>query len=278
VTGFQKFPVDEVQTIAAVTIAFNEDYMLKKWTDYYGKILGYENLYIIDDGSGINPRDYLHKDVNVIRQPRTGFSSWRLCRSLSKLQRLLLETYDAVIVLDSDEFLVTNRPDCATIKEHIKSIFPNKTGIIAAQGWELIHLIDREPMLNGNIPMSRQRKFLFRNSQFDKPSVSNTEISLIIGNHWCYEDKTQDNDLIMLHLRYFDVHFSLSKVRNYRITSWSALDLEHGFSNHQRMGDAEVIEQFKGWIKSYDEAALANQTETVRTIPERWAAQLEWAG
>ena len=50
ITGFQKKPAMEVKTIAAVTIAYNEDYMLKKWVDYYGKILAYENLFIIDDG------------------------------------------------------------------------------------------------------------------------------------------------------------------------------------------------------------------------------------
>jgi hypothetical protein len=278
VTGFQKTPANEINTIAAVTIAFNEDYMLKKWTNYYGKILGFENIFIIDDGSSVNPKEYLHKDVNVIRQPRTSFDSWRLCRSLSKLQRLLLETYDAVIVLDSDEFLVTNRPDCQNIKDHIQSIFPHKTGIIQTQGWELIHLIDREDALSIDRSISEQRKNLIRNQGFDKPAVTNTEISLTIGNHWCFENKTQDNDLIMLHLRHFDINFSLEKIRKYKSTSWAQIDLANGFSNHQRIEETDLINQFKEYIKTFNEAIHSGKIDVAKNMPEHWANQLEWAG
>jgi hypothetical protein len=278
ITGFQKKPVMEVKTIAAVTIAFNEDYMLKKWVDYYGKILGYENLFIIDDGSENNPKNYLPKSVNVISQPRTTFESWRLCRSLSKLQRLLLETYDVVIALDSDEFLVTNREDCPTIKEHIQLAYTNDESIIQTQGWELIHLIDREPNLNENIPIGLQRKHLIRNNGFDKPAVANTEISFVIGNHWCFEQKKQDDDLIMLHLRHFDVNFSLEKLRKYKATSWANIDLANGFSNHQRIEEIELIDQFKEWVKVFTEATSAGKTDSAKIMPERWAAQLALAG
>jgi hypothetical protein len=252
--------------------------MLKKWVDYYGKILGYENLFIIDDGSENNPKNYLPKNVNVISQPRTTFESWRLCRSLSKLQRLLLETYDVVIAIDSDEFLVSDREDCPTIKEHIQSAYMNGQSIIQTQGWELIHLIDREPNLNENTPIGFQRKHLIRNAGFDKPAVANTEISFVIGNHWCFEQKKQDTDLIMLHLRHFDVNFSLEKLRKYKATSWASIDLANGFSNHQRIEEIELVDQFKEWVKVFNEASLAGQTDKVKTLPDRWAAQLALAG
>jgi hypothetical protein len=274
VTGFQKPPSKESSRIAALTIAYNEEYMLSKWANYYGQIFGYENLFVIDDGSDINPRTYLNEAVNVIRQPRPSFNSWRLCRTLSKFQRILLETYDIVIELDSDEFILTDRPDCDTIKDHIHKIFPNDVGIIRTEGWELVHLIDREPLLNNDQPIAQQRNYLLRNTGFDKPVVTNKEISLIIGNHWCYENAIQDTSLIMLHLRHFDVNFSLEKIRKYKQTAWAEIDLANGFSNHQRIKEEELLGAFHGFVKSYQEAVDKGDMSIAKTLPEKWRRQL----
>ena len=274
VTGFQKSPSRESSRIAVLTIAYNEEYMLSKWANYYGQIFGYENLFVIDDGSDINPRTYLDNAVNVIRQPRTSFNSWRLCRTLSKFQRILLETYDVVIVLDSDEFVLTNRDDCETVKDHIHKIFPNDVGIIRTEGWELVHLIDREPLLNNDRPIALQRNYLLRNTGFDKPAVANKEISLVIGNHWCYENAVQDSNLIMVHLRHFDVNFSLGKIRKYKQTAWAEIDLANGFSNHQRIKEEELLGTFHGFVKSYQEATEKCDTSIAKNMPAKWAQQL----
>jgi hypothetical protein len=82
----------------------------------------------------------------------------------------------------------------------------------------------------------------------------------------------------MLHLRHFDVNFSLEKLRKYKATSWASIDLANGFSNHQRIEEIELIDQFKEWVKVFNEASLAGKTDKVKTLPDRWAAQLALAG
>jgi hypothetical protein len=82
----------------------------------------------------------------------------------------------------------------------------------------------------------------------------------------------------MLHLRHFDVNFSLEKLRKYKATSWANIDLANGFSNHQRIEEIELIDQFKEWVKVFTEATSAGKTDSAKIMPERWAAQLALAG
>lgn len=267
ISGPAKAISASAERIAAVTIAYNEDFILAKWCQHYGEMIGYENLYVIDDGSDINPRDYLHASVNLFRQPRTHFDSWRLCRSLSQMQRLLLETYDVVLVLDSDEFLVTARDDCSNALEHIKSIYPFAEGRLRPVGWELIHCRSREGDLDLTRPIIEQRSHLLRADMFDKPCVTRDDISLFPGNHHCYESSCRDESLQLVHMRWFDLGFAIAKGLRYTKTSWSQLDLATGLSYHQRM----TVQEIESKMDDYETRALAGQQQ----LPEAWKRQIK---
>jgi hypothetical protein len=271
-TGVPYETAQKLERIAAVTIVFNEEYFLPKWVTYYGELLGYQNLFVIDDGSDKNPREYLHPDVNVIRQPRTSFSSWRLCRTLSEMQRMLLETYDVVLVLDSDEFVVTDRADCNNLVDHLHKIYPFKSGRIRTVGWEVIHRMQLEESLDVARPISEQRKYLLRSGYFDKPIITNQEASYMPGNHNCYEDAASDIDLHMLHFRWFDYKFAVSKALKYTSTTWSDLDLSSGLSAHQRMN----LDEVKNKIEDHDAQFISGVSDVSksRELSQKWHKQL----
>ena len=266
ISGPQKPLAQQASRVAALTIAFNEDFILAKWCQHYGEMLGYEHLYVIDDGSDVNPREYLSSAVNVFRQPRTHFDSWRLCRSLSQMQRLLLETYDVVLVLDSDEFLVTGRNDCDNALEHIASIYPFADGRLRPLGWELIHCRSREGDLDAERPIVEQRGYLLRADMFDKPCVTREDISLFPGNHHCYESSCRDESLHLIHMRWFDLRFAIAKGLRYSKTSWSTLDLAMGLSFHQRMTAQEIESK----MNEYEQQALLEPM----VLPESWRKQI----
>jgi len=267
ISGPAKPPGESAQRVAAVTIAYNEDFILAKWCEHYGGMLGFEHLYVIDDGSDVDPRDYLHRSVNVFRQPRTHFDSWRLCRSLSQMQRLLLETYDVVLVLDSDEFLVTARDDCLNALEHIQQIYPFADGRLRPVGWELIHCRSIEGELDPAQPILDQRSHLLRADMFDKPCVTREDISLFPGNHHCYESSCRDESLQLIHLRWFDLGFAIAKGLRYTKTSWSQLDLATGLSFHQRM----TVQEIESKMDDYETRALAGR----QVMPEAWKRQIK---
>lgn len=269
-TAFKR--AEQAKKIAAITIVFNEDFILPKWCQYYGGLFGFANLFVIDDGSDNNPRQYLNPDVNVIRMPRTSFDSWRLARSLSELQRLLLETYELVLVLDSDEFIVTDLPGCGNLRDHLVQKHPEASGRVRPIGWDLVHLRREEPDLTDLDLILRQRRFLLRNHRFDKPCITSEETSWFPGNHNCYEPSTKDEHLHLIHLRWFDYRFAVAKGLRYTATDWSKIDLAIGFSHHQRMTIDQIDAKFVEFAHQYDEGL--KESQKARILPNHWLNQL----
>jgi hypothetical protein len=257
--GVSKEIPSSVQRIAACTICYNEDFIIKKWAEYYGGILGFENLFIVDDGSDTPVSEILAGlPVNITRVPRTSFDTWRLVRTIGALQRVLLETYDVVISMDSDEFIVLNydNPECdfPDFSEYLKSIQPENLINVATVGFHVIHSRSHEPDLDNARPVMTQRKYVRRVLGFDKPLISSIPTSFGPGLHLSYFPKKVDNNLILLHLRYFDYNFAVSKLIRYQNTAWSEYDLQQGYSHHQRAKIDECNAEFESF--STDIAAI----------------------
>ena len=260
-----------VKRIAAVTIAYNEDFVLPKWVDYYGRQVGLENIYVIDDGSDINPREYLPATVNVVHQPRTSFDSWRLSRSLGIFQHFLLETYDVVIVTDSDEFIVVSDQQYACLGDFLFKMDIELPRRLVPTGWDLIHLRSSDAPIDLELPIVKQRNALLRNTALDKVAILSDYVSFTPGQHQCYEKTEKAGSLDLIHLRYFDYEFSCKKLEKYRATEWAANDLSTGLSYHQRQEFISLDNEFSGFENKYNSADnLANQN----VLNDFWIKQL----
>jgi len=263
---------DRLESMAALTIAYNDDEMLERWVAHYGAVLGNRHLFVIDDGSQRDPREFLPLDVNIIRQPRTSFDSWRLCRSLSSMQRFLLETYDLVLVLDADEFLLTDDERYSDFAAQLRATYPWGQPILRPQGWELLHALDHEPPLHADRPILEQRSRLLRAKIFDKPCITAAEISLFPGNHNCFEDSTHEPSLQLIHMRWFDLSFALAKGLKYTTTQWAELDLAVGLSDHQRLTVSEIEAKMREYANQFDQHC--QDPSIARRMPDHWRAQL----
>ena len=238
---------DSIRSIAACTICYNEDFIIKKWAHHYGKMLGYENLYIIDDGSDIPVAQILEElPVNITRVPRTTFDSWRLVRTLGLMQRMLLETYDLVITSDSDEFIVSNDANSSLdLVTYLKSKNPKDMLNVAPVGYDLLHSRSLEENLDADYPILSQRKYVQRSTGFDKPVISSVPTSFMPGLHNSYFPKKVDANLLLLHVRTFDYKFAVEKLNRYKSTAWSEHDLKTGLAFHQRQKLDELDSYFK---------------------------------
>ena len=102
--------------IAAITMAFDEPFFLPLWIRHYGEAFGYENLYVIDDGSTDGSAQGLGA-ANVMRRPRVPFDDQERADLISLIEIELLRTNDAVVYTDTDEFIIADPSTGKTLRE-----------------------------------------------------------------------------------------------------------------------------------------------------------------
>lgn len=105
-----------VPRIAVISMQKNESELLPIWLDYYRRLVGAANVYLIDNGSDLE-RTKVELEaarasgINVVEKPgQNAFE--RKGPIIQELARSLEGQYDAVIPIDGDEFLtIKNAPD-----------------------------------------------------------------------------------------------------------------------------------------------------------------------
>ena len=100
-----------MKKIAAITMVRNDHFYLRKWTEYYGRELGEENLYILVDGLDDPLPDWCPK-AHVIPcervQGQVAAADKGRIRLISAKARELFDRYDLVIGTDADEILAVD--------------------------------------------------------------------------------------------------------------------------------------------------------------------------
>ncbi|WP_170549921.1 glycosyltransferase family 2 protein [Ruegeria atlantica] len=96
--------------IAALTMVYRDYEMLARWCDYYGDMLGRENLFIVSHGADPRHREIAQgcNCITVPREPVANFDTWRF-EMLHRFVQFLSSSYEWVIRTDSDEFIVADR-------------------------------------------------------------------------------------------------------------------------------------------------------------------------
>ncbi|MDO9630513.1 MAG: hypothetical protein Q7I92_01255, partial [Humidesulfovibrio sp.] len=76
--------------LAAFTHAYDDNDMLRFWEAHHARLVGLENLYVIDHGSTVSPRGVLHPETNVVPLPRGETDHANMARFCGHFQRFLL--------------------------------------------------------------------------------------------------------------------------------------------------------------------------------------------
>lgn len=101
-----------LKKIAAITMVRNDDFFLRKWVEYYGRVLGKENLYIYYDGEDQTIADFCD-GTNAFLRPRIGSKvvaadKGRVKFLSEKAAELFAKGFDLVIGVDADEYIVVD--------------------------------------------------------------------------------------------------------------------------------------------------------------------------
>lgn len=196
-----------MKRICALTMVRNDDFYLKKWTAYYGRELGEENLYIFLDGKDQPIPDWCPKAhitaYDKIKGQVVEAEKGRLTL-LSQKAAELLESYDLVIGTDADEFLIVDPALGIGLAEYLSSkdikISLSGLGVDVGQNTkEETGIIENEPFL-------RQRHYARLSTRYSKPSVLAAPVVWGSGFHRIKGHNFHiAKDLYLFHFGYFDL-------------------------------------------------------------------------
>ena len=193
--------------IAAITMARNDDFFLSRWIKYYGKELGYENLYIYLDGTDQNIPENAGT-ANITKLPHTDMSrvagdKYRI-GLMSDLAKKLLKKYDIVIGCDCDEFLVVD-PNCDMgLAEYLSATKINTS--LSGLGLDVGQHMKHEKTLDTTKSFLSQRNYALLSTRYTKPVVLNKPVSWGSGFHRVKNHNFHiDKNLYLLHFGAVDM-------------------------------------------------------------------------
>ncbi len=220
-----------------MTYVFNEAVNLPIWVNYYGKLFGFENLFVVDTSSNDGSTDNLGA-VNVIRIPKKPFDEDEKTNFLSSFHASLTTAYDAVIATDCDEIMIPDPAKYSDLNDYISRL---SSDYVNAVGIDLVHLISEEPPLDLSKPILSQRRYGLFSSPECKPLLSRVPVKWLPGLHASDKEPKFDTDLYLFHLKLMDFTTSTNRHQLNRRNDWSGKSLERNYGAHHRYSLKQFI-------------------------------------
>lgn len=226
--------------IAAVTMVFNEQVFLPIWLTHYGQAVGYQNLFVIDDGSDDGSTSD-SRILNIIRRPRGELDEAYRARLISRFHEKLLKHYDVVIFTDADELIVVDPDVDQSIASYLES---RDFGFLNPIGLNVVHRVEREPPINLGKPLLAQRRYMKFSPWYSKPAIARIPMDWLPGFHRCRSPQRFDRNLLLFHLRSMDVGVARERLRTLNSIVRSLDSRSRGYSRHFAMSEAEYFRQY----------------------------------
>ena len=196
--------VPPLPDVLVMTMARDEADMLPRWIRYYADQVGMDHLIVLDDNSTDGSTDGL--ECTVHRLPPLRFSGGRFepirMQLLSGLAQGFLATYDVVVFVDVDEFLVADPARHADLRTFLAT--RSDRDVIAPVGLNIVHLPQSEGPLRPDEPVLGQRRFAQFTPLMCKPAVKRVPAGWRWASHGIEAPFAVDPELFMVHLKFAD--------------------------------------------------------------------------
>ena len=202
--------------IAAITMARNDEFFLSRWIEYYGKLFGNENLYIILDGlDQVVPKNA--GTANITKLPHADMSraagdKYRI-NLISDRANELLKQYDIVIGCDCDEFLAVDPALNQDLNEYLSNKKINTT--LSGLGLDVGQHLKLEKTLDTSKSFLSQRAYALLSTRYTKPVVINRPVRWGSGFHRIKGHNFHiDKNLYLFHFGAVDMDMLIAKAAN----------------------------------------------------------------
>lgn len=224
-------------SIAIVTQVFNEDRFLPIWLNHYGKLVGYQNLIVIDDGS----TDGSVSDARIehlIKRRRVPKNEIDRATAIGFLHEELLKYYDWVVYTDCDELIVVDPEANCGLVDCLRKMNSDWVNLI---GFNVLHDTENEADLDLSRSLFTQRQFVKLDIRYCKPLISRIPIQWSSGFHKSDKRPMFQKHLFLFHLRSIDYKYSCRRFQVLNGIPYSEEALQRNESIHLRRSEAEYL-------------------------------------
>ena len=256
-----------MKRIAALTMARNDDFYLRKWVEYYGAQLGRENLYIFLDGLDQVVGDFCAgthaQAVEKIGSQVIEAEKGRLRFLSGKAAELLAGGYDLVIGVDADEFIVVDPKLGLSLPAYLSTLRIKDS--VSALGLDFGQKLGEEEAIREDEPFLHQRHYAQLGTRYTKPSIIAKPLVWGSGFHRIKGHNFHiAKDLYLFHFGYFD----LARIQA-RYTDKDRMDQGWGEHMHKRSRTIRLVTEkkaldFDRWTK------FGRRCQTVCRPPYAW--------
>ena len=204
----QECPPEMEKRVAVITDAVAADFIFPIWQRYYGGLFGHNNLFVVTY-AGLAGRFRDCALGGVIELP-VAYDDGIRHAIVSHLVAALLVTYDTVVRVDADEFLVVDPRASASLADFLQT---DEAPYLTARGFDVIQLTG-EPALAAvpAAPILSERRFAYPNTALNKTTVVRTPVRWEGGFH-CADVYPRFGPLFLLHMKRIDIGWQLAWFR-----------------------------------------------------------------
>lgn len=220
--------------VAVVTMVRDESAMLPRWVDHYGRHVGLDHLFVLDDNSTDGSTEGLACEVRRVPELPGGKDFERVrMRLINHAAADLLRTHDWVVFVDADEFLVPDPRHHESLRHLLAA--HSREAVVGAVGVNVLHDHVTEPPLDPLRPVLAQRRLAQVVPLMCKPTAKRVRKPWVLASHGIRSHYQVDPALLMIHLKFAD-RGQLSRSSAHRLglvardgraskSSWSRSDL-----------------------------------------------------
>jgi hypothetical protein len=231
---------------AAFTIVQNESVFLPLWLEYYSRYFAPGDLYVLDHDSDDGSTAGLFARCNVLQVHRDrSFDHAWLNATVTAFQTFLLRSYERVLFVEADEFVVADPAFYDGLHDYIEQC---RVPLARCTGFEVVHYPDEEPPIDFHQrPLLKQRRYWHASRKYSKPLLSSAPTVWSMGFHEAPEalQVKPDPKLFLVHLHRIDYGSCVARHQRTAARKWNETDLRDGLGFQNRLVEGD--EQFKTW-------------------------------
>lgn len=160
--------------IAAITMVRNGEFFLSRWVQYYGSLLGNENLYVYFDGTDQTVPDFA-ADCNTELVPRVAGNVREADKGriafISARASELFGRYEMILGTDVDEFLVVDPAIGKSLPEFLSELDTEGRISFSGLGCDVIQNLNCEKQLDRTLGLLEQRSYVYLSTRYTKTTV-----------------------------------------------------------------------------------------------------------
>jgi hypothetical protein len=187
------------KAVAVITDALSPGFFFPAWHKYYSRLFGESNLYVMTYKGFA--QDFAGFGLGKVYELPTLYNDTVRAAEIAGFVSRLLETYDYVVRVDCDEFLVVDPREFSDLREYIEKL---ERPYVTAIGFDVIQDLATEPPLDMNRTLLAQRQFCFALTALNKTCITSIPLRWWNGFHYCTQPPALDK-IYLLHMKRADL-------------------------------------------------------------------------